>query len=96
MGKDEDVRLIKSLIDVLPYIDVNLDNLENTIHQKLEEFRKRGLDPIIICNQNKFRASLLKSKNFIYSWNLPIEKDTGINEFIGLFDQAFVTMKAIR
>lgn len=96
LGKDEDVRLIKSLIDVLPYIDVNLDNLENTIHQKLEEFRKRGLDPIIICNQNKFRASLLKSKNFIYSWNLPIEKDTGINEFIGLFDQAFVTMKAIR
>ncbi len=90
LGKGEDVRLIKSLIDRLPCLDANINTLENTIYQKLEEFRERGLDPIILCNQNKFRSSLLKSKKFTYSWNLAIENEIGINEFVGIIDRALV------
>ncbi|MFZ2470735.1 MAG: hypothetical protein WAW52_02210 [Methanothrix sp.] len=90
LGKGEDVRLIKSLIDRLPCLDTNINTLENIIYQKFEEFRERGLDPIILCNQNKFRNSLLKSRIFTYSWNSAIENEIGINEFIGIIDQALV------
>jgi hypothetical protein len=90
LGKGEDVRLINSLIKVLPSFDTDLDQIENTIYKKLGELREKGFDPIIICNQSELRATLFKSKNFIHSWNLESEKEIGINEFIGILDQALV------
>jgi len=88
LGKGEDVRLIELLISIIPCVDTSFDKLEDTIHQNLGEFRKRGQDPIIICNQIKFRSSLIKSKNFTYSWNLTNEKVIDIKGFIGILDQA--------
>jgi len=90
LSTGEDVRLIESLIKVLPSVDTNLDQLENTIYKKLGELRERGFNPIVICNQNKLRGSLFKSKNFTHSWNLINEREIGINEFIGILDQALV------
>ena len=88
LGKGEDIRLIELLISIIPCVDTSFDELEDTIHQKLGEFRKRGLDPILICNQIKFRNSLIKSKNFTYSRNLTNEKMIDIDGFIGILDQA--------
>ncbi|MCK9405522.1 MAG: hypothetical protein M0Q47_03795 [Methanothrix sp.] len=90
LAKGEDVRLINSLINCLPCLDTNINTLESTIYQKLEDFRERGLDPIILLNQYEFRSSLLKSRNFTYSWNLAIENKNRIDEFVGIIDQALV------
>jgi hypothetical protein len=81
---------IESIIKVLPSVDADLNKLENTIYEKLRELRENGFNPIVICSQKNLRDTLLRSKNFTHSWNLTLERDIGINEFIGIFDHALV------
>jgi hypothetical protein len=90
LSASEDTQLIKTLIRVIPTIDIELSKLESIIYEKLGEFQEKGLDPIVLCNQSKLRGTLFRSKNFTYSWNMTNEKEIGINEFIGTLDRALV------